>query len=61
MRWLLTLLALLPSPALAQQKPLEVEVLRTSAGSLYANIALIKGDKKAVHSRGCAPRGRHDP
>ena len=29
-------------------KPLEVEVLRTSAGSLYANIALIKGEKKAV-------------
>lgn len=36
------------SPAFAQQKPLEVEVLRTSAGSLYANAALIKGEKKAV-------------
>lgn len=36
------------TPALAQQKPLEVEVLRTSAGSLFANIALIKGEKKAV-------------
>lgn len=36
------------TPALAQRKPLEVEVLRTSAGSLYANIALIKGEKKAV-------------
>lgn len=45
-----TLLALtaLTTPALAQTKPLEVEVLRTSAGSLYANIALIKGEKKAV-------------
>jgi glyoxylase-like metal-dependent hydrolase (beta-lactamase superfamily II) len=31
-----------PSP------PLKVEVLRTSAGSLYANIALIEGEKKAV-------------
>jgi glyoxylase-like metal-dependent hydrolase (beta-lactamase superfamily II) len=38
----------LSSPVAAQQKPLEVEVLRTSAGSLYANIALIKGEKKAV-------------
>jgi glyoxylase-like metal-dependent hydrolase (beta-lactamase superfamily II) len=38
----------LASPVVAQQKPLEVEVLRTSAGSLYANIALIKGEKKAV-------------
>jgi glyoxylase-like metal-dependent hydrolase (beta-lactamase superfamily II) len=28
--------------------PLKVEVLRTSAGSLYANIALIAGEKKAV-------------
>jgi glyoxylase-like metal-dependent hydrolase (beta-lactamase superfamily II) len=51
MRWLptlITLLAVVTTPALAQQKPLEVEVLRTSAGSLYANIALIKGEKKAV-------------
>ena len=32
----------------AQDKPLEVEVLRTSAGSLYVNVALIKGDKDAV-------------
>lgn len=38
----------LASPVVAQQKPLEVEVLRTSAESLYANIALIKGEKKAV-------------
>lgn len=42
------------APVLAQDKPapqpapLEVEVLRTSAGSLYANIALIKGQEKAV-------------
>jgi glyoxylase-like metal-dependent hydrolase (beta-lactamase superfamily II) len=45
---ILALLALATSPALAEKKPLEVEVLRTSAGSLYANIALIKGEKKAV-------------
>jgi glyoxylase-like metal-dependent hydrolase (beta-lactamase superfamily II) len=38
----------LATPVAAQQKPLEVEVLRTSAGSLYANIALIKGERKAV-------------
>jgi glyoxylase-like metal-dependent hydrolase (beta-lactamase superfamily II) len=42
------LLLLLPIPALAQQKPLDVEVLQTSPGSLSANIALIKGEKKAV-------------
>lgn len=45
---MLTLLALAATPALAQQKPLEVEVLQTSPGSLSANIALIKGEKKAV-------------
>jgi glyoxylase-like metal-dependent hydrolase (beta-lactamase superfamily II) len=45
---LLALTALGACPVLAQQKPLEVEVLRTSAGSLYANIALIKGETKAV-------------
>lgn len=55
MRFLLTaLLALIAAPAFAQTaapssaKPLDVEVIRTSAGSLYANIALIKGEKKAV-------------
>jgi len=49
MKRLLMLIALaFASPAVAQPKPLEVEVLRTSAGSLYANIALIKGEKKAV-------------
>lgn len=36
------------SPAFAQPKPLEVEVLQTSAGSLHSNAALIKGEKKAV-------------
>ena len=50
---LIALLALLiAAPAAAQtqppQRPLEVEVLRTSAGSLYANIALIKGERAAV-------------
>ena len=40
--------ALLPVAALAQGKPLTVETLRTSAGSLYANIALIEGEKDAV-------------
>lgn len=29
-------------------RPLTVEVLRTSAGSLYANVALIEGEKDAV-------------
>ncbi len=42
------LLLMLPNAVFAQTKPLTVEVLRTSAGSLYANIALIKGEKKAV-------------
>jgi glyoxylase-like metal-dependent hydrolase (beta-lactamase superfamily II) len=46
--WMVIVLAFLAAPALAQQKPLEVEVLRTSAGSLFANIALIKGEHKAV-------------
>ncbi|GEN98372.1 MBL fold metallo-hydrolase [Novosphingobium sediminis] len=32
----------------AQEKPLTVETLRTSGGSLFANIALIKGEKDAV-------------
>lgn len=45
--WAACLLSLALAPALAAA-PLEVEVLRTSAGSLYANIALIKGEKKAV-------------
>ncbi|MDE2597438.1 MAG: MBL fold metallo-hydrolase [Sphingomonadales bacterium] len=53
MRWFLIALAalnaaILAAPASAAEKPLEVEVLRTSAGSLYANIALIKGEHDAV-------------
>ncbi len=47
-RWIIAALALFAAPAFAQQKPLEVEILRTSEASLYANIALIKGEKKAV-------------
>jgi glyoxylase-like metal-dependent hydrolase (beta-lactamase superfamily II) len=39
---------LFAAPVAAQQKPLEVEVLQTSPGSLSANIALIKGEKNAV-------------
>ena len=39
---------LLPLAAHAQDKPLTVEVLRTSAGSLYANVALIEGEKDAI-------------
>ena len=42
-------LALLAAPAAAQDKPpLTVEVLRTSAGSLHSNAALIMGEKDAV-------------
>lgn len=50
MRPLLTALAVfLAFPATAQDEPLlTVEVLQTSEGSLSANIALIKGEKKAV-------------
>ena len=40
--------ALLATTAHAQDKPLTVESLRTSGGSLFANIALIKGEKDAV-------------
>jgi len=40
--------ALIASPVAAQPKPLEVEVLQTSAGSLFSNVALIKGEKDAV-------------
>jgi glyoxylase-like metal-dependent hydrolase (beta-lactamase superfamily II) len=47
-RWIFAALALAATPAFAQQKPLEVEVLLTSPSSLSANIALIKGEKKAV-------------
>jgi glyoxylase-like metal-dependent hydrolase (beta-lactamase superfamily II) len=41
-------ISLVVSTAQAQTRPLEVEVLRTGAGSLFANYALIKGEKKAV-------------
>jgi hypothetical protein len=47
LKWLFLVAVFVATPVLAQQKPLEVEVLRTSADSLYANIALIKGEKKA--------------
>ena len=40
--------ALAACPAAAQQKPLQVEVLRSSEGSLFANSTLIMGDKDAV-------------
>jgi glyoxylase-like metal-dependent hydrolase (beta-lactamase superfamily II) len=42
------LLALFAVPTLAQANPLKVETLRTSAGSLYANLALIEGERDAV-------------
>jgi glyoxylase-like metal-dependent hydrolase (beta-lactamase superfamily II) len=45
---LIVLAALIATPAMAQDKPLTVEVLRTSAGSLHANAALIMGEKDAV-------------
>ncbi|WP_375211086.1 MBL fold metallo-hydrolase, partial [Hyphococcus sp.] len=44
----LAALVFFASPAFAQDAPLEVEVLQTSAGSLYANVVLIKGEEKAV-------------
>ena len=49
-RLALTLIAsLLAAPALAADKPpLTVEVLRTSAGSLHSNAALIEGEHDAV-------------
>ncbi|MES2699501.1 MAG: MBL fold metallo-hydrolase [Pseudomonadota bacterium] len=51
-RWLLAPLALaLALPAAAQDAaspPLKVEVLRTSAGSLHVNSALIMGEREAV-------------
>lgn len=41
-------LFLVTTAAVSQAGPLEVEVMRTGAGSLFANYALIKGEKKAV-------------
>ena len=40
--------SLCAAPARAEPPPLKVEVLRTSAGSLYANVALIEGEHDAV-------------
>ncbi|WAT19230.1 MBL fold metallo-hydrolase [Aurantiacibacter sp. MUD11] len=52
LRWLLALvLALTAAPALAEhheEPPLSVQVLRTSAGSLHVNSALIMGREDAV-------------
>jgi glyoxylase-like metal-dependent hydrolase (beta-lactamase superfamily II) len=42
------LLSLIAIAAPAEAPPLEVDVLRTSPGSLHVNIALIKGQHKAV-------------
>ncbi len=48
-RLILSLAALLfAQPVLAQPAPLSLEVMRTSAGSLYANVTLIKGEHDAV-------------
>lgn len=47
-RLLALALALIAAPAAAQDAPLKVEVLQTSAGSLYSNAALITGEKDAV-------------
>jgi glyoxylase-like metal-dependent hydrolase (beta-lactamase superfamily II) len=41
-------LALVAQPAIAQDNSLKVDVLRTSAGSLHSNSALIMGEKDAV-------------
>lgn len=53
MRWLGKILAALAlcftaQPVLAEEAPLRVEVLRTSAGSLHVNSALIYGERDAV-------------
>jgi len=45
---ILTMMALVAAPAAAQDKPLTVQVLQTSAGSLYSNAALIMGEHDAV-------------
>lgn len=44
----LAVLALAAGPADAQDKPLTVQVLQTSAGSLYSNASLILGERDAV-------------
>lgn len=48
LRLLLAALAMFIFSPLAAAEPLQVETLRTSAGSLYANIALIEGERDAV-------------
>jgi len=45
---ILAMMALVAAPAAAQDKPLTVQVLQTSAGSLYSNAALIMGEHDAV-------------
>jgi glyoxylase-like metal-dependent hydrolase (beta-lactamase superfamily II) len=44
----LAAIAFIAAPAAAQNKPLTVQVLQTSAGSLYSNAALIMGERDAV-------------
>jgi glyoxylase-like metal-dependent hydrolase (beta-lactamase superfamily II) len=44
----LAAIACIGAPAGAQDKPLTVQVLQTSAGSLYSNAALIMGERDAV-------------
>ena len=41
-------LGALCAPPAAAQAPLKLEVLRTSAGSLYSNVTLIEGERDAV-------------
>ena len=45
---LAVLVITLATPLAAQDKPLTVQVLQTSAGSLYSNAALIMGERDAV-------------
>lgn len=45
---LAALIAVVPGVASAQEKPLEVEVLRSGPASLHVNMALIKGEKDAI-------------
>lgn len=46
--WAALALALIGGPAAAQDKPLTFQVLQTSPGSLYSNVALIMGERDAV-------------
>lgn len=45
---LMSAMLMAATAAQAADKPLTVETLRTSGGSLYANVALIEGEKDAV-------------